>query len=187
MINILFLTLVCFFAGCAPKLVDSCQFSVNVYGQIIKHKNLPLEIHYPVDLPHDFYLSLQESVAEINRDRKYIELIPATTDRTRNFTSEFYLSSEWEDDRKFEQGKTSVWWSDSYIREADVAINLDDYNYRADGFSAKTLFTHELLHALGMAHQKDDSAGIMYPYLAINQTRGMTEREYKNLECAYGK
>lgn len=187
MINLFLLLGLCFFTSCAPKAVESCQFSVNVYGQIIKHKNLPLEIHYPVDLPSDFYISLQESVAEINRDRKYVVLTPATTNRTRNFTSEFYLSSEWDDGRTSEQGKTSVWWSGGYINEADVAINLDDFNYDNDGFSARTLFTHELLHALGMIHQKDDSAGIMYPYLNANQNRGMTEREYKNLECAYGK
>lgn len=191
MTNLFLLLGLCSLFSCAPKSVDDCEFSTTVYGKRIQHAQLPLVLYVSQDVPQEFFEIMQESATEINRHKSYIVLyrgdIVAGT-RQRNFTNEVYFVNSWEDDRKVEQGRTHVWWTiNSGISETDVLINVDDFDWKLGGFNFKTLITHEFLHALGMKHQNDDNDGIMYPYLAQYQSRGMTEREYKNLECAYGK
>lgn len=183
-----YLILLSFFVGCAPKGVNSCQFNTTIYGQVVKHKNLPLVIYIDYDFPSDFYQDLMDSVREINRDREYIQILKHDTSKSRNFTNELYLKSDWADDEREKQGVTNIWHiASGAIQESDVIINVDDYDYRNSGYSFRTLVTHELLHALGLQHQTDDPDGILYPYLGQYKSRSVTEREYKNLECAYGK
>ena len=183
-----YLILLMFLAGCSPKAVDSCQFKTTIYGETVKHKSLPVVIYVDESFPSDYYDELTSAVKEINRDRLYIVIYTATTGKTYNYINEIILQKSWPDNNKQTQGITSLWYGSSgRIQETDIQVNVDDYEYSSGIYSFKTLILHELLHGLGMIHQEDDSNGILYPYLAARQVRGMTEREYKNLECAYGK
>lgn len=190
MFNLILLAGLCLLSACAPKAADDCQFVQNVYGQKIVHKTLPVILYVSTDVPQEFFEIMQSSVAEINRDRTYITLFRGDViggARQRNLTNEVYFENNWPDDRKYEQAVTHSWWAGEHIGEVDVAFNTDDFNPVFGNINLKTLATHEFLHALGMRHQKDDENGIMYPELGYYQVRGMTEREYKNLECAYEK
>lgn len=180
----------CFFFSCTPKKGDSCQFNANVYGDRITHQTLPVNLFVNTEVPAEMYEIMKESVKEINRDREYIRLYQSDVaggEKQRNFTNEVYFVTNWEEDRKQEQARTHAWWRGDSIEETDILINVRTYDWNNGSYNFKTLMTHEFLHALGMMHQESDSSGVMYPYLSQYQVRGMTEREYKNLECAYGK
>lgn len=190
MVNLILLAGLCLLSACAPKAADDCQFVQNVYGQKIVHKTLPVILYVSTDVPQEFFEIMQSSVAEINRDRTYITLFRGDViggARQRNLGNEVYFKDNWDDDRKSEQGVTHVWWNGNHIGEVDIAFNTDDFDFSSGTLSFRTLAMHEFLHALGMKHQKDDIHGILYPELPYYEVRGMTEREYKNLECAYEK
>lgn len=191
MTKLFLLSGLCFLFSCAPKPADDCQFTLDVYGKKIKHKKIPVVLYVSVDVPHEYFEIMQESVAEINKNRELLVLYRGDVvagPRQRNLANEVYFNSNWEDDRKSEQGRTNIWWTmNSGIQETDVLFNSDDFNFAEGKVSFKTLATHEFLHVLGLKHQEDDKHGIMYPYLPYYEQRGVTDREYKNLECVYGK
>lgn len=188
MFNLILLAGLCLLSACAPKSAEDCQFSKNIYGKIRKHETLPLTLYVSPEFPEDYTQQLMEAAAEINRDRTYVQIYKSYLGHSKNYVNEIYLSYMRDEISENELAVTFVWWSAvGNIKETDIVINSQNYNFREDGHNFKRLMIHELLHALGMLHQEDDPVGIMYPYTFQFANQGMTEREYKNLECAYGK
>lgn len=186
--NLFLLSGLCLLFGCAPEIGADCQFRTTIYGNLIKQDTLPLKLYVSPSFPTDYMQGLESAAAEINRDREYIQIGKIPTENSRNYVNEIYLVDSWKRESPSELAITTVSWNATgSILETDLLINSQYYNFREDGHSFRRLMVHELLHALGMKHQNDDMWGIMYPYTIANIDQKMTEREYKNLECAYGK
>lgn len=187
MYKLILLTGLCLLSACAPKAGDDCNFRKNVYGKTLKHDTLPVELFIASDFPTDYTESLQEAVKEINRNREYLKISVGSFSKTKNEKNEIYLVSPWTEFAPSYLALTRGWWDNGSIAENDMMINVDTFNFRSDGRNFRSLMVHELLHVLGMKHDDSDPESIMYPYTLVSQREYMTEKEYKNLECAYGK
>ena len=187
MFKLILLTGLCVLSACAPKTGGECNFRKTVYGKTLKHDTIPVELFIAKDFPADYTEHLLEAVKEINRDREYLKISTGSFSKTKNGYNEIFLVNPWVQHERSFLAVTRAWWSVNSIVENDMLVNVQDFNYRSDGKSFKSLMVHELLHVLGMKHDDSDPESIMYPYTLVSQREYMTEKEYKNLECAYGK
>jgi len=82
--------------------------------------------------------------------------------------------NDWDAEDSNVQGRTHAVASDE-LEEADIHINLVNFNlskgaapFKVDG---KSLFIHEIGHALGMVHSEEHFGRVMSPTLAYNYNR----------------
>lgn len=194
--------------GCSQLLSDknpqeACTFVQNKQKQRVSWKsNLPIKFKIHKDVPQAARESLTKAAMEWNliSTQNVIEFLPGDStkspsnsyaDRTPTI---FWLTS-WEDSRKSEQARTTVVWSGTTIRDADIRINAEDFefNFANEDFSPLkvdfiSLLVHEMGHALGFAHS-DTSKSVMYPRLSKNFDR-RDIRHISDLEsyaCEYGQ
>lgn len=59
------------------------------------------------------------------------------------------------------------------ILEVDIAVNASHHFFTADGdddaYDLQNVLTHELGHALGLAHNEDDADATMYPLIRVGE------------------
>jgi len=106
-----------------------------------------------------------------------------------------YWQTDWEADRKSEQARTTVVWSGTTIRDADIKINAKDFifSYKDEDFDYKkvdliSLAVHEIGHALGFAHATTRKS-VIYPLLSKGYDRRDIEHisDLQSYGCEYGE
>lgn len=191
-------------ANCAPKppaAQDSCGFSQNVYGQRQSWKgNLPIIINAHNSVPAKYIPALQAAIATWNRtagkeilrfgNANVAGALAATADHNNMV---YWFTNAWDRPGIGEQARTNLYTVGADIREADIRINAQEFEYywRQQESSAgsvieiETIFEHELGHVLGLAHAPARSS-VMYAGLAYGQTRvEPTASDKTNLACEY--
>lgn len=103
-----------------------------------------------------------------------------------------YWMNQWEDDRRTEQARTTVYWTGDRIYEADIRINGEFFNFYggdgAESFSGvdmESLMVHEFGHVLGLSH--NDGKGTV---MAVTLSSGTLRRtpgkdDLDSLRCEY--
>ena len=201
-------------SSCAPKQQTDCGFVQNVYGQRIswKKKN-PIEVVLSSAIPADLKSAIYRAAATWERKagRKVFELIEENLQQvdaknsvpSRDKKNGIYFLSNWESDKKSEQGRTSVYWAGDEIQEADIRINAADFAYynensqvlirgvgnnspkNSAGYSFEALILHEMGHFLGLKH-REDGGSVMATYLASNTNRTeLSGVDAANVQCEY--
>ena len=200
-----------FLSGCAPKKSEDCGFVQNVYGQRISWKqNLPIQLVISSTVYADLKPAIYRAAATWERQvgRKVFELIEESSGSvkpSRDKKNAIYFLSEWESDRKSEQGRTSVYWAGDEIQEADIRINVADFtfydqdpkqlvrvqnnnlNMKSDnmGYNFEALILHELGHFLGLKH-REDGGTVMATYLSANTDRvNVAQVDVESVQCEY--
>ncbi|OFZ16005.1 MAG: hypothetical protein A2Z20_03340 [Bdellovibrionales bacterium RBG_16_40_8] len=115
----------------------------------------------------------------------------ASSPRQDGYTK-IYMLNTWEDDRRIEQARTTVYWSGSQIYESDIRINHKDYDfYLADDrpdyskVHLESLIVHELGHVLGLAHTHNTES-VMQVSLANGKVREEPQSpDIEALQCEY--
>ena len=205
-------TVASYLISCSPTPQKDCGFVQNIYGQRIAWKTkaaIPIIIHssVPVELRSAVYRATATwekqvgfKVFSISEDSS-----PLSGDPSRDKKNAIYFLSEWESDRKSEQGRTSVYWAGDQILEADIRVNASDFSYydqdelvlvgsyglkklgqsSKDGYSFEALLLHELGHLLGLKH-RDGSATVMATHLAAfsNRTQ-LSSADEDSISCEY--
>lgn len=202
-----------FLSGCAPKQSEDCGFVQNVYGQRISWKsNLPIKLVINQSIPVVLRPAVYRAAAtwEKNIGRKAFEISEETNGSAkpaRDRKNGIYFLTEWESDRKSEQGRTSVYWAGDEIQEADIRINGLDFSYYDQdpkqlvkslnssrpelastdnvGYNFEALLLHEMGHLLGLKH-REDGGTVMATYLSAYTDRtSLASVDSQSVQCEY--
>lgn len=210
---ILISSLVGLISSCAPKEQTDCGFVQNVYGQRISWKQkTPVALMITASIPSDLKSAIYRAAATWERKagRKVFELIEENSTSnvknaqpSRDKKNGIYFLSNWESDKKSEQGRTSVYWAGDEIQEADIRINAADFAYynensqvlvrgnennsqkNSAGYSFEALVLHEMGHFLGLKH-REDGGSVMATYLGAYTNRtDLAGVDSENVRCEY--
>ena len=126
------------------------------------------------------------TLIEVHRDDTY------PTSAANDGTNGIYFLSTWDSGETKEQGRTSVKWDVSKIRDADIKINSQNFDFflegdtdRAGKISIQSLILHEMGHALGLKHIGDGNSS-MQPFLASSTSRTVAgDVDINSLNCEY--
>lgn len=183
--------------SCSQKQEQDCGFVQNVYGERISwKKTLPAKVSIHESVPEDMrpaiYKAAQKWNELLGREVISIEGVSHGENKAQKDGSNvIYMSSKWDAGKETEQGRTSVYWIGNEIKEADIRINDENFDFywqsstqqRAVNFEALVL--HELGHVLGLKH-RDASLSVMQTYLASNTDRTNVGRvDLESLKCEY--
>lgn len=193
-----------FLASCSPPAAEikeqaSCGFVQNVYGQRISWKGqIPIRLLVDPSVPSQYMPALQSAVQTWNRGarKEVIRLeyasnaLPLVKGDGLNVLT---FSSQWEEGRSSEQGRTTLSWVGDQIKDADIRINAKDFVFyagplvsdRRDAVNLEALILHELGHLLGLKHA-DSTTSVMATYLPAQTDRvELTTSEVESLGCEY--
>lgn len=194
--------------ACAPKKSDDCGFVQNVYGQRISWKTsaaIPLYINQSIPLSLRAAIYRAAASWEQSLGRKVFEVIEENSAQNsapgRDKKNGIYFLSQWESDRKSEQGRTSVYWAGDEIQEADIRINSKDFAYydqdryqlvrtatnsTSAGYNFEALILHELGHFLGLKHRDGSGGTVMAKELAAYTNRvSLAQVDVNSVQCEY--
>lgn len=126
------------------------------------------------------------NLIEIHRDDSY------PTSAANDGTNGIYFLNTWDSSESREQGRTSIKWNISKIRDADIKINAQNFKFftedekdTAGKISIESLMLHEMGHALGLKHIEDSSSS-MQPYLPSATSRNQAgDVDINSLNCEY--
>lgn len=179
-----------------------CHFLQNQDQQRVSwNQNTPIPLYIHSSVPPEAYPAIEGAIQTYSTllGRPVFEIRGygvSGNGPSRDGSSFIYWMSEWEADRPKEQGRTTVYWSGNTIYEADVRINASSlssfvFHYNSSepvvGVDLKSLFIHELGHALGLDHN-DLAGSIMNTHLQDGVERVvLSPEDTANLQCEYQK
>lgn len=196
-------------SACAPKAQDDCGFVQNVYGERISWKTtMPITMLLHESVPQSMEGPILEASATWNKTmgREVFKIVthPRLTGPAnphKDGLNVIYSLKGWESSRKTEQGRTSVYWIGDLIKEADIRLNAQDFNFywqnstvsqASSNYFAGTanvnleaLVLHEMGHVLGLKH-RDGESSVMATYLASGDNRvNLSSNDIQSLQCEY--
>ncbi len=193
--------------ACAPKKSEDCGFVQNVYGQRISWKtSTPIQLYVSQNVPASLRPAIHRAAAswEQTLGRKVFEVIEENSSQTstpgRDKKNGIYFLSQWESDRKSEQGRTSVYWAGDEIQEADIRINSADFNYydqnpqqlvrtasnkTSAGYNFEALVLHELGHFLGLKHRESMGTVMAKELGAYSDRIKLASVDAESVQCEY--
>lgn len=187
--------------ACGPKFKEqpSCGFVQNVYGERISWKDsAPVDLLIHRSVPAEMVVAIEDAIQEWeNKAGRPLFKIRASNvagplEPRQDGVNLIYWMSSWEENKKSEQARTSVYWVGDQIRETDIRINAKDFSFYIDNptgahgaVDLQSLMIHELGHVLGLKH-KDGSGSVMDTYLQSNTPRNeVSTEDADNLKCEY--
>ncbi len=186
----------------APQ--PSCNFVENSRSQRISWgANLPVVMYIDQSVPPSYYDAIRAAMNEWNQSmgRQVLELGGVSQDSTgptRDNRNVIYFMKDWELNRTFEQARTTVYWADEQISEADIRVNTRDFTYSGSPIPVvgqvdfQSLMVHEMGHVLGLAHTSV-SGSVMVKTLPAAQgrlpsdilRRKVGEYDLRSISCEY--
>lgn len=205
--SILFVILGAALNSCAPKKSEDCGFVQNVYGQRISWKTTaPISLYVSHSVPASLKPAIHRAAAswEQTLGRKVFEVIEENSSQAstpgRDKKNGIYFLSQWESDRKSEQGRTSVYWAGDEIQEADIRINSADFTYydqnpqqlvrttsnqTSAGYNFEALVLHELGHFLGLKHRETAGTVMAKELGAYSDRIRLAAVDAESVQCEY--
>jgi predicted Zn-dependent protease len=183
--------------ACAPKAQESCNFVQNSYGQRVSwFQKGPIVLNVDNRLPQEAIGPIRRAVATWNKYFGYeILKLGSWVDGHqpgKDGHNVIYWLTEWDANRNFEQARTTIYWYDSQIYEADVKINAEHFDFsfgempEIGKVDLESLVLHELGHVLGLAHMDDAYESVMSPYLRSSHLRREPSQvDLSSLSCEY--
>ena len=184
--------------GCskAPEPEDACNFVQNSQKQRVSWKSsVPVPLYLHKSIPLEYRSAFYDAVArwETRWGRRLFDIVGIDyRDGTasQDGRSVIYWSEEWSEDRRQEQARTTIFWRNDRITEADMKVNAKNYDYYSKEVETGTvhlesLIIHELGHVLGLKHiDKTDSVmnSVLPNYLVRDE---IEEEDLKSMECEY--
>lgn len=205
---IMFVLLGATVTSCAPKKSQDCGFVQNVYGQRISWKTTsPIQLYVSSNVPAELKPAIHRAAAswEHSLGRKVFEVIEENSSTSelpgRDKKNGIYFLSQWESDRKSEQGRTSVYWAGDEIQEADIRINSADFIYydqnpkqlvrtttsgqASAGYNFEALVLHELGHFLGLKHRENGGTVMAKELAAYTDRVALASVDVSSVQCEY--
>lgn len=200
--------------SCSPKEQKDCGFVQNVYGQRISWKSQePIELVINSSVPASLRPAIYRAVKtwEDQIGQKMFEITEdssrASQGPSKDGKNAIYFLSSWETERRAEQGRTSVYWADNQIMEADIRINAQNFSFydqdpqqlilgsgvdgtvhalqNSDGYNFEALVLHELGHFLGLKHTSERSSVMVTHLSAYTDRTVLSASDSESVKCVY--
>ena len=188
------------FQACAekPNPEEGCNFVQNSLQQRVSwEKDVPVIFYIHRSVPGPFFSAIELAIDEWNRKsgRELLKLGGWTNsgDRPKKDGANIvYWLDTWENDRPFEQARTTIYWSEDRIYEADIRVNAKNFNFFwgedpvVGHVDVQSLLLHEFGHALGLAHTTNEQKSVMVTTLAsATLRREAQDIDLRSLSCEY--
>lgn len=148
---------------------------LNYDNQGVSWNHFPIQLAFYQGFPEDKKRIIRQEIDDLNTHLKFSAFIVSYLDNTQNSIPQgdqvnlLYWGQPSSLNNFFsqnEQAKTTVYWTNTTIYEADISFNISQITPDLD---FATLVRHELSHALGMRHL--DNFYLMNPVLPPATTR----------------
>jgi hypothetical protein len=180
-----------------PSPEESCNFVQNGDQQRVSWgADTPVVLYIDSSVPEEFFEPIRHAADTWNRTvgREVLKVGGWTQSNGvpgQDGANIIYFLHTWEADRPNEQARTTVYWANDRIYEADIRINAHNFDFftsedpvvgRVD---VESLVLHELGHVLGLAHNVS-TASVMAKSLA-NATlrRKIGDIDTNSIKCEY--
>lgn len=178
--------------------VDSCNFVQNTQGLRVSWKSeSPVHFIIGPTVPPEYDSTILQAAniwnQILNKSLISVERNNGLTNTAGNDRCNLiYWMTEWPEDQKNQQARTTIRWSVSKLFDADIKINAKDYSYFTvgdhaveDKISLLSIMIHEIGHGLGLSHIYDSSS-VMQTYLAAGVNRDTPAQvDIESLKCEY--
>lgn len=186
-------------SGCTSKVdpQPSCNFVQNGSLQRVSWKEAtPVSIYVHDSFPQEYIPVLQSAMQDWEKviGKPLFRIggsASGVATPTQDGVSEIYWLSDWEPDRSFEQARTTIYWEGNHISEADVRVNVKDFQYftgsdaDANKVDLESLLVHELGHVLGLQHNTAPGS-VMAVNLADATFRRIPQQvDIDSVKCEY--
>ena len=188
------------FQACAekPQPEESCNFVQNSLKQRVSWENdVPVVFYIHRSVPGPFFGAIEQAIEEwnIKAGRELIKIGGWTNSGEKpekDGANIVYWLNSWEKDRPFEQARTTIYWSEDRIYEADIRVNSKNFNFFwvedpiVGHVDVQSLLLHEFGHALGLAHAPNTQESVMVTTLASATLRREAQSvDLSSLSCEY--
>lgn len=178
--------------------VDSCNFVQSASGLRVSWKSsTPVKFIIGSSVPTKYDATIVKAATVWNN---YMNRGLISVHRDNTLTNSpgddrynlIYWVTDWPDEQAMEQARTGIRWDVSKLRDADIKINADNFEFYADGetnttgkVSLLSLMIHEMGHGIGLKHI-NDIVSVMFTHLATGTERSSPAKvDTDSLGCEY--
>lgn len=186
--------------ACARRMEpqESCNFVQNSNLQRVSaSKSSPLRFYVHSSVPQEAYPAIEAAIQTWNSaigGKNLITIVAWGSGGgapARDGYSTIYWSNTWEPNKPNEQARTTIYWTNDQIYEADIRLNDFHFDFYLgsdpvfNGVDLQSLIVHELGHALGLSHISSQQS-VMEQSLASGKPRRELEKvDIDSLRCEY--
>ena len=175
-----------------------CNFVQNSRLQRVSWKGKVAKMYIHSSVPTKYHQAIRDAADEWNKKvgRTVISIeavVGGASKPSQDGYNIIYWLTDWEENKKSEQARTTIYWTGSRIYEADIRINASNHKFsiteepqkgHVDFFS---LLVHEDGHVLGLAHVEPKKESVMHAYLANGvERRDLSKEDESSVKCEYG-
>jgi len=174
-----FYLLIIFLCSCHSNKI----FLSNAYNEPLRWKK-EVKFYFHKDFPSKKRTIAREEISTLNRTIG-IDLVSISNEEVKEIDTTknvlyWNTNNQYKDLNPSEQARTSLHWRGDEILEANIYFspNFEEYDFRS-------LFRHELSHALGFKHVEDQSS-LMSPVLMIGEEKTYSLEQIQTIIKIYG-
>lgn len=196
----LFISLAFILEACAPsrESEESCEFVQNSFGQRVSwNSKVPVKVFIHESVPQEFFGAIEAAMKKWDNalaSRPLFVLggiVNGPNHPVQDDATIIYWKEDWTGDKVGEQARTTVFWKENQIKEADIQVNARDFHFAWQegpvngAVDIESLLVHELGHVLGLAHSKGP-ASVMATRLSSGTLRRVPSKtDLDSLRCEY--
>jgi predicted Zn-dependent protease len=180
-----------------PSPEESCNFVQNGDQQRVSWgSDTPVVMYIDSSVPEQYFNAIRSAADTWNRTvgREVLKIggwtqtngIPA-----QDGANVIYLLRNWEADKPNEQARTTVYWANDRIYEADVRINAKNFEFFTNEqpvvgeVDVESLVLHEFGHVLGLAHNTSSQSVMAKSLANATLRRKIGDIDTSSVKCEY--
>lgn len=177
---------------------ESCNFVQNPELQRVSwDRHVPVKLFLHKSIPTEAYGPIDKAIAEINlkAGKELLRIIARGADGglipQKDGYSMIYWLKTWDNEKRTEQARTTIYWTGAEIFEADLRINAANFSYylgedpNFTKVDLQSLVLHELGHVLGLAHNVTTGSVMNFTLNEGQDRRTLSDDDLASLKCEY--